>query len=359
MSTIAQDATPGVVVGVDTHLDSHTAVALDDLGRKLGQVMVSADGGGYRQLISWSAGLGDLRCFGVEGTGSYGAGVARYLAGRGHRVIEVCRPNRQDRRRLGKSDPVDAELAARQVLSGTVTVQPKRQDGWVEMLRALRVARAGAVSSSTQAINALKALLVTAPDVLRTRLRGLTTGHLVSTCASFRPGCCDNPLAATKLALRSLARRILALKAEAAALKAELERLTAREAPELLDLFAVGPEIASAVLVTVGDNFERLPNEAAFASLCGVSPIPASSGKTNRHRLNRGGNRQANAALHRTVLVRLRYHRATQAYLARRTAEGKSKREIIRCLKRDVAWVMFGALKAMQNRRTARPDGAL
>jgi transposase len=280
----------------------------------------------------------------VEGTGSYGAGLARFLAAHGQRVLEVNRPDRAARRRHGKSDPVDADAAARAVQAGEATGTPKAQDGTVEMVRALRVARQSAVKAHTQAINALKGLLVTAPAELREQLEGLTTTRLVRQAATLDPGTLATPTAAATLALSGLARRYQHLDAEISLLTSTLDQLTATAAPTLRALLGVGPDSAAALLIAAGDNPERLRSEAAFAALCGSSPVEASSGKTRRHRLNRGGDRQANAALHRIVIVRLRWHQPTRDYLTRRTSEGKTRKEIIRCLKRYVAREVFPAL---------------
>jgi transposase len=241
---------------------------------------------------------------------------------------------------------VDAEAAARAVLAGQVTAIPKTGDHLVEMVRCLRVARTTAAKARTQTANALRALVVTAPAALREQLRGLSAGTLASTAARLRPGPIATTTAATKLALRLLGERYQALEAELARVDAALDRLITKAAPELRQLYGVGPEIAGALLVAAGDNPLRLRSEAAFSMLCGTSPISASSGKTVRHRLNRGGNRQANTALYRIVVVRLRWHQPTRAYLARRTRQGLSKREIIRCLKRYVAREVFAALQA-------------
>ena len=283
----------------------------------------------------------------MEGTGCYGAALARFLVAHGQVVLEVNRPDRQARRRRGKSDPVDAEAAARAVQTGEVTAVPKASSGYVEMLRSLRVARATAVKARTQAINALKALVVTAPADLREQLRGRSATMLVREAAALRPGPLDDPTAAAKLALRTLARRHQALRAEITTLDTELDRLTAKAAPRLVALFGIGSDSAGALLVAAGDNPDRLRSDAAFSMLCGSSPIQASSGKTIRHRLNRGGDRQANAALHRIVVVRLRWHQPTKDYMARRLTEGKSKNEIIRCLKRYVAREVFAVLNQM------------
>ena len=333
-----------VLIGVDTHQDEHVAVAIDGQGVRLGERRTIAATCGYEDLERWSRSLGEVCAFGIEGTGSYGAGIARFLTGRGYAVVEVNRPDRSTRYLKGKSDPTDAESAARAVLSGVAGATPKSGDGEVEMIRMLKSAKDSAVKARTQAVNQMKALVVTAPAQLRETLDGLTAVNLASRCARFRVGRLDSPTAATKYALRSLARRYQQLTKELRNLGSQVERLTRSAAPALVELLGVGPDTAATLLITAGSNPERLHSEAAFAALCGVNPIPASSGKTNRHRLNRGGDRQANAALYRIVIVRLRYDRRTRAYMHRRTSEGMSKTEVIRCLKRYVAREVFSTL---------------
>ena len=336
-----------VIIGVDTHKDAHVAVALDQLGTRLGEYRLASTAQGYLDLERWAGGLGEVPTFGIEGTGSYGAGLARFLVGRGYTVIEVNRPDRAARRRLGKNDPLDAEAAARAVLGRVATTTPKAGGDQVEMIRMLKSTKNSAVKARSQAMNQLRALLVTAPTALRQTLEPLTAGALVNRCARLRPGSLTTPLAAAKRTLHSLARRYRQLTVEIAGLEADLQRLTAVVAPALVAAFGVGSDVAAALLVAAGGNPERLRSEAAFAALCGVSPIPASSGKTNRHRLNRGGDRQANAALHRVVVVRLRYEERTRAYMRRRTGEGLSKAEVIRCLKRYVARELFALLRGL------------
>jgi transposase len=335
-----------VTVGVDSHKELHVAVALDQLGRRLGAITVATTPRGFGQLERWARRLGAIQRFGIEGTGSYAAGLARWLAARGHQVVEVTRPNRQTRRRHGKSDPIDAEAAARAALAGQGLVRPKGADGTVEMLRVLRMARRSAMKARTQTIQQLDSLVVTAPDQLRAKLRRLSLEQLVPVAAALRPGELAGPLAATKLALRELARRHQALSAEVARLDRELSRLTAAAAPRLLARGGVGPQTATALLVAAGDNPGRLHSEAAFSMLCGASPIPASSGKVVRHRLNRGGDRQANSALWTIAVCRMSYDPRTIAYVQRRTQEGKSTLEIIRCLKRYIAREVHRDLKA-------------
>jgi transposase len=348
-----------VVLGVDTHLDLHVAVALDGLGRRLGELTVPTTTRGYERLLHWAEGFGPVGCVGVEGTSSYGAGLARHLKAAGIAVVEVERPKRRHLRRRGKSDPKDAEAAARAVLAGEAAGVPKSGDGKVEMVRTLRSARRSAVKARVQAANLLKAMLVTAPEELRRRLRGLPTKELVAVAARFRPGGdLDDVEAATRFALRSVARRHQALSEEIAGLDAQLDRLVAEVAPGLTSLPAIGTHHAATLLVLAGDNPERLESEASFASLCGVSPVEASSGKVVRHRLNRGGNRDANRALHMICVVRMGSDRRTRSYVARRTAEGKSKWEIMRCLKRYIAREVYRVLLLSSATVEPSPIGA-
>jgi transposase len=333
-----------VFLGVDTHSEAHVAVALDAAGRKLGELAVANSEAGYAELVGWALELGIPVAAGVEGTGSYGAGLSRFLRAWDLRVVEVNRTSRQHRRRHGKHDAADAEAAARQVLAGTASGEPKGADGAAESLRALRVARRSAVKARTQAANQLHALLSTAPERLREDLRGLPTKRLAEKAARFRREAPGDTTAATRFALRSVARRYRALSEEISELEAQIERLAREAAPELVALDGVGPDTAAALLVAAGDNPERLRSEASFAHLCGAAPVPASSGKVVRYRLNPGGNRDANRALHVVALNRLRRDPRTQAYLARRTAEGKSKREAMRCLKRYIAREAYRAI---------------
>jgi transposase len=336
-----------VILGVDTHLDFHVAVAVDHLGRRLGESSVPTTVKGYERLLRWAEGFGPVSCAGVEGTSSYGAGLTRHLRARGIEVLEVERPKhrRSSRRNLEKSDPSDAERAARAVLAGEASGVPKSGNGRVEMIRTLRAARRSAIKARTQAANQLQGLRVTAPEELRRRLRGLTTKELVSVAGRFRLG--DGPSdvpTATRFALRSVARRYEALSEEIAELDAHLDRLVAQAVPELVSLAGIGTDNAATLLIVAGDNPQRLRSEASFASLCGVAPMEASSGKVVRHRLNRGGNREANRALYMICLARMRRDRRTKEYVARRTQEGKSKREIIRCLKRYLAREVYRVL---------------
>ncbi len=350
MNRIAHIGPAGVTVGVDTHKDEHVAVAIDQLGGLLGEHRIPATTRGYGDLERWAGRLGEVVAFGVEGTGSYGAGLSRFLAGRDHVVIEVNRPDRSVRRRLGKNDSIDAESAARSVLAGTATGTPKSGTGNVEMIRALSLARDSAVKASTQASNQIHSLVTTVPAELQVVLTGLSTGKLVRRCSNLRPGKIPTIISSAKFTLQSLARRHQYLAAEIRRLDVELKRLTEETAPELTGAYCIGPNTAAALLITAGDNPERMRSEAAFAALCGVSPVPASSGKTNRHRLNRGGDRRANAALHQIAIVRLRHDARTRAYMERRTKEGKGKMEIIRCIKRAVAREVFKILRNLDQR---------
>lgn len=339
-----------VTGGIDTHADTHTVAALDQVGRLLGHATFPVNAGGYDELLTWLTDHGDVLAVGVEGTGSYGAGLARHLSRSGKKIVEVDRPDRRARRKVGKSDPADAVAAARAVQAGTATGTPKSRDGVVESVRALRVARNGAMKSHTAAINALRQMIITAPTQLREQLTGLGPKTLVATCARLRPGDLTDPAQGVKAALRRLARRCQMLSEEITDADRDLVQLIARTAPDLIAQHGVGPEIAGQLLITAGDNPTRLRSEASFAALCGASPLPASSGKTNRHRLNRGGDRAANSALHRVVIVRMKSHQPTRAYTARRTEEGLSKRDIIRCLKRYVARELLPHIKsATQN----------
>lgn len=350
MTTIAPESVPGqvqVAGGVDTHQETHTAAAVDTAGRMLGHRQFPATGAGYRQLLAWLRGFGALLVVGVEGTGVYGAGLARYLTAEGVAMLEVDRPDRKTRRFAGKSDPLDAEAAARTALARRRTGVPKQRDGRVEALRNLRVARRSAIDQRADCQRRIKALIVTAPEALRAQLRGLPDARLLATCAGLRPDRAriGDPEQAAKTALRALARRHTVLTEEIEELDALIGPLVAEINPELLARNGVGIDVAGQLLVTAGENADRLHSEPAFAMLCGVAPIPASSGKTHRHRLNRGGDRQANAALYRVVLCRMRWDPRTRAYVERRTTEGLSKKDIIRCLKRTVARELYYVLR--------------
>jgi transposase len=343
--TIAASSQPQVTVGVDTHKQFHVAHAVDELGRPLGTHQIPAASHGYSAFVSWARSLGQLALVGIEGPGHYGAGLARHLRAEGIAVTEVGRPKRQRRARYGKSDDADAAGAAAIVLAGEALGEPKSADGAAEMVRVLRVARVSAVRARAKAYTALQDLLVTAPAALREQLTGRYKGRLLQACqqliASEIPA---SPTDAMILTIKSLATRCLHLDAEAAELERHIDAITATAAPQLRAVYGVGPDTAATLISAIGDNHDRISSDAAFAKLCGVCPLEASSGKTIRHRLNRGGNRDANRALHVILVVRLRRHQPTRDYIARRLAEGKTKNEIMRCLKRYIAREIFHAL---------------
>ncbi|WP_127572490.1 IS110 family transposase [Georgenia faecalis] len=337
-----------VIGGVDTHKNTHYAAAVDDHGRLLAHQEFPATDQGYQALLEWMRAQGEIQAIGVESTGSFGATLTRALTKAGERVIEVNRPNRLARCMDGKSDRVDAEQIARAVLGRVSTAIPKSKSGAVEVIRTLRVTRASAVKARTQAFNTLWGIVIGAPSPLRDELLALSKRTLVNRCLHLRPETDDLLtltadsdrflLAAVKTSLRNLARRWKTLDEEIKSLDKQLEAVVTATAPDLVELHGVGVEIAGQFLVTAGDNAERIRNEAAFAKLCGVAPQPASSGRTTgRHRLSRGGDRAANSALYIVTIVRMRHHQPTRDYIERRTAEGLSKREIIRCLKRYIA----------------------
>ncbi len=324
--------------GVDTHADNHVAAALDHNGGLLGVESFPADQTGYEGLLVWLVGFGPVIEVGVEGTGSWGVGLTRFLTAAGIEVKEVDRPNRQNRRRVGKSDPTDAISAARAALSGEASVTPKSRNGPVEEIRVLLVARRSAREQRIQSLNQLRHLVFTAPEEIRNRFKDRPKTGLVSEAANMRPRKGSDPVTfTTYVVIRNLARRIKGLNAEMRSIDQTLRLLIEETAPSLVALHGVGTDTAASLLAAAGDNPDRLHNERSWAHLCGVAPLPASSGKVTRRRLNRGGDRQANAALYRIVLTRMSSHPETKAYVTRRRNEGLSTPEIMRCLKRYVA----------------------
>jgi transposase len=335
--TIVDEARP-VTGGVDTHADAHVAAALDGIGGLLGVQEFAATPAGYSRLLGWLQGFGAVGLVGIEGTGSYGAGLARHVAAAGIRVAGVDRSDRQDRRRQGKSDPLDAVSAARAALSGRASGAPRGRDGQVEAIRALMVAKRTARAQRTQTICQARALIITGPDDIRARFTGQTPAGLVAELAALRPRPGSMVRYHTLLALRELGRRAQFLDDQLGRLDELILPLVTARAPGLPGLYGAGPDTAAMLLIAAGDNPGRLRSEAAWAHLCAAAPIPATSGKMqNRHRLNRGGDRQANHALWRIVITRMGSHPPTRAYVARRSKEGLSKPEIIRCLKRYAA----------------------
>jgi|SRR5262245_24175134 len=345
-STIATVSQSQVTIGVDTHKQFHVAHAVDALGRSLGAQRIPANTAGYRRFVSWARSLSELVMVGIEGPGHYGAGLARHLRAEGIAVTEVGRPKRQRRARYGKSDDADAAGAAAIVLAGEALGAPKTADGAAEMVRVLRVARTSVIRARAKAYTALQDLLVTAPAGLREQLAGQYKGHLLQACERLpEPEILATPTDAITIAIRSLAARCRELDAEADRLAHHLDTITTTAAPRLRAVHGVGPDTAATLLAAIGDNADRISSEAAFAKLCGVCPLEASSGKTIRHRLNRGGNRDANRALHVILVVRLRRHQPTRDYMARRLTEGKTKTEVMRCLKRYIAREIFHAVR--------------
>lgn len=333
----------GVVIGVDTHKHTHTAAAVSVTGAVLDHVTVPTDRRGYRRLIDFAR-PHEANLWAIEGTGSFGAGLTAALIDAGHRVVEVDRPERPARRGGVKSDDIDAVRAARQALAGVGVSEPRCR-GDREAIRVLLATRAQAIEFRTSAIAALHAMITSAPESIRDRLRTLTLGQLLNTCVAMRGSARQNSEEfATTMALRATARRALACDAEATELSGQIDLLVRRVAPKLLEQTGIGPVVAAQLIVSWSHR-GRVCSEAAFAKLAGVAPIEASSGTVTRHRLNRSGDRQLNRALHTIVLVRMRQDVSTKHYVARRLAEGKSIREIKRCLKRYVARQLFRELE--------------
>lgn len=346
MTTLETVRSGHVVIGVDTHKHVHVAAVMDTIGGILATLTITTEAGGFKQLLEWASDFGKVLAFGIEGTGSYGATLTSFLRRHGHKVIEAGRPDRRSRRANGKSDTLDAENAARSVLAGFATAAPKTADGAVEMIRQLKIAHDSAVADRTASMVTMKAMLVHGSDELRRETSRKTQIMLARHLAALRPRVLESPDDALRHSLRSLARRWQQLDTEAKELSAMIEQLVTRTAPQLLEQFGIGVDTAAEILIVVGDNPERIRSEAAFAKLAGISPVPTGSGMTSgRHRINHGGHRQLNAAIYRTVIVRMRFHEPTIAYVARRTAEGKSKREIIRCLKRYVIREVYHLVK--------------
>src|SRR4249920_4152546 len=343
---IRDQAKRHVVGGVDTHKDLHVAAVVDERDRVLGSQSFATTRQGYRQMLAWMGSFGEVQRIGIESTGSYGAGLLRFVQTVGIEVLEVTTPDRHDRRRRGKNDDLDAQNAAHAAFAGQRTVTPRSRDGMVESLRVLVACRKTAVSARRVALQMIHNTIVCAPDGLRDQLRSLTRMQLVRTLAAWRPDLTAyrDLDSAYRIGLKSLARRYLELHDEIADLDAMVAAIVDELAPNLVARNSIGHIGAAQLLLTAGDNPERLRSEASFASLCGVSPVPASSGKTMRHRLNRGGDRAANSALHIIAIGRLRTDERTKAYVARRVAEGHSKLEAIRALKRYIAREVFGII---------------
>lgn len=355
MTTIQQE----VIAGIDTHADTHHVAVIDSDGRRLGDAGFPATLIGYQAIAAFIGAFGLIQHVGIEGTHSYGAGVTMHLQSAGIRVVEVIRPNRQVRRMRGKSDPIDAYEAAKSVLASPAHPEPKQLDGVVEALRYVHAARRSAIKARAATRVQIKSLLVTAPEPIRARYRAHTDKKLIPALARIRPASEENLVDRTVLSsLKSLARRYQHLAAEAAALDLDLEQLVAQANPALQQVKGIGTVTAAQLLITAGENADRLKSEASFAALCGTNPIPASSGKTTRHRLNRGGDRHANSALHQIAVSRITCDQRTRDYIAKKRGEGKNTKEILRCLKRAIAREVFAIITnppPAADYRTLRP----
>ena len=360
MDTTAGTTKPFVIGGVDTHKDLHVAAVVDDHDRLLGSQSFATTRHGYKQMLAWMRSFGPVQRVGIEATGTYGAGLLRYLQKAGVEVLEVTTPDKADRRKRGKSDDLDAQNAAHAAFTGKRTVTPKSRDGMIEALRVLKACRKTAVAARRVALQLTRSSIVCAPDDLRDQLRKLTRMELIRTLAAWRPDMTDyrNVASAYRITLRSLARRYLELHDETGDLDGMIRAIVDDLAPNLVARNSIGHESAAQLLLTAGDNSERLHSEASFAALCGVSPVPASSGKTTRHRLNRGGDRAANSALHIIAIGRLRTDPRTKTYVAKRIAEGHSKLEAIRCIKRYIAREVFSLISQRRREINQLPAAA-
>ena len=335
-----------VIGGVDTHADTHTVAALDQIGRLLGTATFPATLPGFRDLIAWLHSHGRCDRVGVEGTGSYGMALTQHLQASGITVSEVNRPDRSSRRAHGKDDPTDAVSAARAVLAEDRIAIPKDHTGIVEAIRNVLCAYNLMVKQRAHLQTQFKSLLATAPDTIRAMLQQHNTTQMITTAARYRPNLdeLNRPEHAIKLTLQAIARQHQTLTATITDLNQTLDQLTRQQRPDLRAQLGYGPINTAQLICTYGDNPDRIHSEAAFAKLCGTAPIAASSGKTVRHRLNRGGDRQANCAIHTIMLTRLRHDPRTRAYRDRKTAEGKSKRDAYRCLKRFITREIYNYL---------------
>jgi len=347
MTATATTTQPAIIAGVDAHKDTHHVVVLTISGNRIADREFPTTSKGYRELLDWVASLGLIEAFGMESTGSYSAGLTRFLLEQSIDVREVNTPHPHTKARRGKDDTIDAEAAARKVIAGEATARPKVTTGAVESIRMLTLARNSGVKARATALVQLQDILITAPVQVREQITSRTSRGKASQCRKFRPdtSALVDPVQAAKFTLRSLARRIEELDEQITCLEAELASLVQSTAPTLLTRVGIGNGHAAQLLITAGQNIDRLHSEAAFARLCGVAPIPVSSGRTHRMRLHRGGDRQANRALHMIAVCRLRYDDRTKIYMERRLAEGLSKKDVLRCLKRFIAREAFGDLK--------------
>lgn len=346
MTTGTLERQPELIIGVDAHKHTHHAVIITNTGQRITDSEFPATTDGYASMLAWAADHGRIHAFGVESTGSYAAGLARFLTEHHIEVREVNTPHAHTKARIGKDDTIDAEAAARKVLAGVATTIPKRTDTVIESIRFLMLARDSAVKARTAAIVQLQDILITAPAEVRehTPSGGLAAARH---CRKFRidRSRLHHPVQAVKLALRALAVRVADLDTEIKELEVALAALVHDTAPTLLSRVGIGTIHAAQLLVTAGENIGRFRSEAAFARLCGVAPVPVSSGKSHRMRLHRGGDRKANRALHMIAVVRLRYDARTIEYMQRRLSEGLSKKDVLRCLKRFIAREVFNDLR--------------
>ena len=348
-----------LILGVDTHKDFHHAAVINHVGKSIAGRKFDATSAGYSDLINWATGVGRIGRAGVEGTGSYGAGLTRELTRRGIPVIDVIAPDKQLRRLRGKTDQIDAYNAARAVLNELATAVPKAQDGFVEALRVLRTSRRLLVKQRTESMNQLQGLIVSAPADLRVGLAKLKAKNLALRCSKLPVRQADDlVMTETKNVLRSLGKRYVELLTETNRLSKRLGEIVKEHASELLAVHGVGPDVAATMLIVAGENVDRLGSESAFAHLIGTAPIQASSGKTTRHRLNRGGHRQGNSAAYRIVMVRMKSHEKTRDYVVKALARGKTKREAMRLLKRYVAREIFQILITIRERHQQAPISA-
>jgi transposase len=338
-----------VVVGVDTHADEHEAAVLDTTGRMLAHRRFSADNVGYQELLAWASAHGPIMAAGIEQTGSYGAGLTRHLSAAGIDVVEIHDTHPAVKARRGKNDVIDAEQAGRKVLSGQASAVAKDTTGVVEAIRQVKVARDSAVKSRTIALQQIRDLLVTGPDKLRQELAGRTLPTKARDLAARQPaGPVSSPEHATITALQRLGRRVLMLDDEIRDADRDLQTLVDTTAPTLRALTGVGVHVAAQLLVSCGQN-DRIRSSVALARLFGIAPVPASSGKTNRWRLHRGGDRQANRAIYIVAITRLAHHEPTKTYRDRRRGDGLKNPDIIRCLKRYIVREIYQALKTDLN----------
>ena len=348
-----------LILGVDTHKDFHHAAVINHVGKSIADRKFDATSAGYSDLINWATGVGRIGRAGVEGTGSYGAGLTRELTRRGIPVIDVIAPDKQLRRLRGKTDQIDAYNAARAVLNELATAVPKAQDGFVEALRVLCTSRRLLVKQRTESMNQLQGLIVSAPAELRVGLAKLKAKNLALRCSKLPVRQADDlVMTETKNVLRSLGKRYVELLTETNRLSKRLGEIVKEHASELLAVHGVGPDVAATMLIVAGENVDRLGSESAFAHLIGTAPIQASSGKTTRHRLNRGGHRQGNSAAYRIVMVRMKSHEKTRDYVVKALARGKTKREAMRLLKRYVAREIFQILITIRERHQQAPISA-